>query len=82
MGPHGHLLTYTYLRPSHMGPHGHLLTYTYLRPSQGFFFFFFFWKIGNNAIYFRGTRKQKSKNEGNRGTKAILGIRELRKSRF
>ena len=28
---------------------------------------------GNKAIYFRGTREQKSKTEGNRGTKAILG---------
>ena len=37
---------------------------------------------GNKAIYFRGTREQKSKTEGNRGTKAILGNREHRKSRF
>ena len=37
---------------------------------------------GNNAIYFRGTRVQRSKNEANRGTKAILGNREQRKSRF
>ena len=37
---------------------------------------------GNKVIYFRGTREQKSKTEGNRGTKAILGNREHRKSRF
>ena len=35
---------------------------------------------GNKAIYFRGTREQKSKTEGNRGTKAILGNKEHRKS--
>ena len=35
---------------------------------------------GNKALYFRGTRKQKSKTEGIRGTKAILGNREHRKS--
>ena len=41
--------------------------------------------LGNiriKAIYFRGTREQKSKTESNRGTKAILGNREHRKSRF
>ena len=43
-------------------------------PSQVFFFFFFFWN--------RGTREQRSKHEGNSGTKAILGNREHRKSRF
>ena len=37
---------------------------------------------GNKANYFRGTREQKSKTEGNRGTKAILGKWEHRKSRF
>ena len=37
---------------------------------------------GNKAIYFRGTRKQKSVTEGNKCTKAILGNREHRKSRF
>ena len=36
---------------------------------------------GNKVIYFRGTREQKSKTEVNRGTKAILGNREHRKSR-
>ena len=36
----------------------------------------------NKAIYFRGIREQKSKTEGNRGTKGILGNREHRKSRF
>ena len=38
--------------------------------------------LGNRGIrpfYFRGTREQKSKAEGNRGTKAILGNREHRK---
>ena len=35
-----------------------------MRPSQGF------WEQGNKAIYFRGTREQKPKTEGNRGTKA------------
>ena len=38
-----------------------------MRPSQGF------GEQGNKAIYFRGTREQKSKTKGNRGTKAILG---------
>ena len=37
---------------------------------------------GRKVIYFRGTREQKSKTEGNRGTKAVLGNREHRKSRF
>ena len=41
-----------------------------------------FGEQGNKAIYFRGTREQKSKTIGNRGTKAILGNREHRKSRF
>ena len=31
---------------------------------------------GNNVIYFRGTERHKSKNEGNRGTKVISGSRE------
>ena len=30
---------------------------------------------GKKAIYFRGTREQKYKTEGNRATKAILGNR-------
>ena len=34
-----------------------------------------FGEQGNQAIYFRGTRKQKSKTEGNRGTKAFFGNR-------
>ena len=37
---------------------------------------------GNKGIYFRETREQRSKNEGNRGTKAILGNREHRKWGF
>ena len=37
---------------------------------------------GNKAIYFTGTREQKSKTEGNRVTKAILGNWEHKKSRF
>ena len=41
-----------------------------------------FGEQGNKAIYFRGTREQKSKTEWNRGTKAILGNREHRKSRI
>ena len=44
-----------------------------LRLSQGFE------GMGNRAIYFRGTREQKSKTEGNRKIKAILGNRERRK---
>ena len=28
---------------------------------------------GNKSIYFRGTRELRSENEGNRGTKTILG---------
>ena len=36
-----------------------------MRPSQGF------WEQGNKALYFRGTREQKSKTEGNSGTKNI-----------
>ena len=47
-----------------------------VRPSQGF------GGTGNKAIYFSRTREQKSKTEGNRGTKAVLGNREHRKSRF
>ena len=39
----------------------------------------FFEEHGNKAIYFRGTREQKSKTEGNTGTKTILGNREPRK---
>ena len=31
---------------------------------------------GNKGIYFRGTREQMSKDEGNRGTKAISGNKE------
>ena len=41
-----------------------------------------FGEQGNKAIYFRGTREQKSKTEGNRGTKVMSGNREHRKSRF
>ena len=41
-----------------------------------------FGEQGNKAYYFRGTKGQKSKTEGNRGTKAILGNREHGKSRF
>ena len=37
---------------------------------------------GNKAVYFGGTREQKSKTEGTRGTKANLGKNEHRKSRF
>ena len=37
---------------------------------------------GNNVIYVRGTGEHKSKNEGNRRTKVILGSREHRKLRF
>ena len=37
-----------------------------------------FGEQGNKAIYFRGTREQKSKTEGNRGTKAIFGNKEHR----
>ena len=37
---------------------------------------------GNKVICFRGTREQKSKTEGNRGTNANLGNGEHRKSRF
>ena len=48
-----------------------------MRPSQGF------WGTGNKAIYFgEQGNKNKSKTEGNRGTKAILGNREHRKLRF
>ena len=36
----------------------------------------------NKGIYFRGTREQRSKNEGNRRTKAISENLEQRKSRF
>ena len=36
----------------------------------------------NKAIYIRGTREQKSKTEGNRGTKAILGNRENKNQDF
>ena len=39
----------------------------FIRPSQGF------GEQGSNGIYFKGTREQRSKNEGNRGTMAILG---------
>ena len=39
-------------------------------------------KQGNKTIYIRGTTEQKSKTEGNRETKAVLGNREHRKSRF
>ena len=34
-----------------------------------------FGEQGNQAIYFRGTRKQNSKTEGNRGRKAFFGNR-------
>ena len=37
---------------------------------------------GNKGIYFRRTREQRCKTEGNRGTNAILGNREHRTSRF
>ena len=37
---------------------------------------------GNNAIYFRETKEEKSKHLGNRGTNEILGNMEDRKSRF
>ena len=40
---------------------------------------------GNKTVYFGGTREQKEqkyKTEGNRGTKANLGKKEHRKSRF
>ena len=33
-------------------------------------------------FFFRGTGEQRPKNKGNRGTQAILGNREHRKSRF
>ena len=45
-------------------------------PSQGF------WEQGNKAIYFRGTREQRSKIERNGETKGNLGNREHRKSDF
>ena len=35
-----------------------------------------FGEQGKKAIYFRGTREQKYKTEGNGATKAILGNRE------
>ena len=41
-----------------------------------------FGEQGNKSIYFRGTREQTSKNEEKRGTKATLGNREHRISRF
>ena len=41
-----------------------------------------FGEQGNKAIYFRGTREQKSQTEGSRGTKAILGNREHRNQNF
>ena len=50
--------------------------YQFLRPSQGF------WGTGNKAIYFRGTREQKSETKENKETKTIWGNRKLRKSRF
>ena len=37
---------------------------------------------GNNAICFKRTREQMSKNERNRGIKAIFGNKEHRKLRF
>ena len=37
---------------------------------------------GKKGIYFRRTREQRCKTEGNRGTNAILGNREHRTSRF
>ena len=39
-----------------------------------------FGEQGNKTIYFRGTREQKSKTEGNRRTNVILGNKEHRKS--
>ena len=36
-----------------------------------------FGEQGNKAIYFSGTREQTSKTEGNRGTKAILGNKNI-----
>ena len=41
-----------------------------------------FGEQGNNAIYFGGTREQKPKTEGNRGTKPVLGNREHRNQDF
>ena len=41
-----------------------------------------FGEQGNKGIYFREIREQMSKNEGKRGTKAILGNGEHKKSRF
>ena len=37
---------------------------------------------GNKCIYFRGTMEHRFINEGNRGTKAGLGNKEHRRSRF
>ena len=52
------------------------IRFTVPRPSQEF------GEQVNKGIYFMGTREQRSKNEGNMGTKAVLGNREHRKSRF
>ena len=41
-----------------------------------------FGEQANKDIYFGGTRGQRSKNEGNSGTKAILGLGKYRKSSF
>ena len=64
----------------------------YYYPQLIFFFFFFFLCVlgagaGRGGGAGTGTRpfisgEQKSKTEGNRGTKAILGNREHSKSRF
>ena len=41
-----------------------------------------FWGTWEQGHFFRGTGEQRHKNKGNRGTQAILGNREHRKSRF
>ena len=41
-----------------------------------------FGEQGNKGIYFSGQRKERSKTEGNRGIKTILGKKENIKSGF
>ena len=37
---------------------------------------------GTKAFFFRGTREQRSKNEGNKGTDSVFGNKEQRNSIF